>query len=294
MKLCSIFIQIKATVSNHSKVRVDRIKFALYKVIEYHSMSPSRAIKRVMERVVKKVVDGVDKKTEQKFEQSIDVPVTMPTQDAKTSKLIHIKYELKVEIKLGTLYKNMILTAPITVGNVPFFTKEPDPAVRRPSVPQPMPMSHDANARSSVFSNWSLDLYPQISGDRSSVRTSVLYTPTTPIAVMPMPANVMPVMPINHPSYPVLPMSPTSPTIPPASMMSTNSPQDRPLSMNFPPSAPPIDFSNANAASTPLRPQSLFINRPPSYDEVFGFSHQFSQLNMSNTASWSQNASTKS
>lgn len=287
---------MKATVSNHSKVRVDKIKFALYKVIEYHSLSPSLAIKRVMERVIKKVVDGVEKKTEQKFEQSIDVPVTIPTQDAKTSKLIHIKYELKVEIKLGTLYKNMILTAPITIGNVPFFVKEPDPTVRRTSVPQPMPMPmpHDANARSSVFSNWSLDLYPQIGGDRSSVRTSVLYTPTTPVAVMPMPANVMPVMPMSHPSYPVLPMSPTSPTIPPASMMSTHSPQDRPLSMNYPPSAPPIDFSNANAVSTPLRPQSLFINRPPSYDEVFGFSHQFSQLNMSNSTSWSHNASTKS
>lgn len=282
---------MKATVSNHSKVRVEKIKFALYKVIEYHSLSPSLAIKRVMERVIKKVVDGVDKKTEQKFEQSIDVPVTMPTQDAKTSKLIHIKYELKVEIKLGTLYKNMILTAPIIIGNVPFFAKEPEQTVRRSSVPQPAPLPHDVNSRSSVFSNWSLDLYPQISGDRSSVRTSVLYTPTTPVAVMPNPSNVMPMS--HQPSYPVLPISPISPIIPSPSMMNINSPQDRPLSMNYPPSAPPIDFSNANA-STPMRPQSLFINRPPSYDEVFGFSHQFSQLNMSNSASWNQNASTKS
>lgn len=277
---------MKATVSNHSKVRVEKIKFALYKVIEYHSMSPSRAIKRVMERVIKKVVDGVDKKSEQKFEQSIDVPVTMPTQDAKTSKLIHIKYELKVEIKLGALYKNLILTAPIVIGNVPFFTKEPEQTVHRSSVPQPMPLPHDANSRSSVFSNWSLDLYPQINGDRSSARTSMLYPPTSPIGIMQNPTNVMP---MNHPSYPVLPMSPTSPIIPSASMMNTNSPQDRPLSMNFPPSAPPIDFNHVNA-STPMRPQSLFINRPPSYDEVFGFSHH----NMSNPASWNQNASTKS
>lgn len=284
---------MKATVANHSKVRVEKIKFALYKVIEYHSISPSLAIKRVMERVIKKVVDGVDKKTEQKFEQSIDVPVTMPTQDVKTSKLIHIKYELKVEIKLGTLYKNMILTAPIVIGNVPFFIKEPDQSVRRTSVaPQASPLSHDANSRSSVFSNWSLELYPQINGDRSSVRTSVLYPAISPAAVIASPTNV--VMPMSHPPYPVLPMPSMSPTIPPPSIMNANSPQDRPLSMmNFPPSAPPIDFNNVNA-STPLRPQSLFINRPPSYDEVFGFSQQFSQLNMSNSTSWNQNASTKS
>lgn len=253
-------------------------------------MSPSLAIKRVMERIVKKVVDGVEKKTEQKFDQTIDVPDTMPTQDAKTSKLIHIKYELKVEVKLGTLYKNLIITAPIIIGNVPFFTKDPEQTVLRSSAPQPMPFPHDANSRSSVFSNWSLDLYPQINGDRSSVRTSVLYPPTTPVAAMQNPT----IMAMGHPSYPVVPISPISPMSPTMpSMINTNSPQDRPLSMNFPPSAPPIDFSNVNA-STPMRPQSLFVNRPPSYDEVFGFSQQFSQLNMSNSVTWNQNASTKS
>ena len=185
----------------------------------------------------------------------------------------------------------MILTAPIIIGNVSFFIKEPEQTVLRSSVPQPMSLPNDVNSRSSVFSNWSLDLYPQISGDRSSMRTSVLYPSTSPVAIMPNPVNVSP---MSHPSYPMLPVSPTSPTIPTISMMNTNLPQDRRLSMNFPPSAPPIDFNNVNA-STPMRPQSLFVNRPPSYDEVFGFSHQFSQLNMSNSSSWNQNnTSTKS
>lgn len=245
-----------------------------------------------MERMTKKVVDGVDKKTEQKFEQSIDVPVTIPSQDAKTSKVIHIKYELKVEIKLGALHKNLILTAPIVIGNVPFFKNEPEQVALRSSVSHPMPLSHDAHSRSSVFSNWSLDLYPQIGGDRSSIRNSVLYPIASPVtAVMPQPTNVFP---MSHPSYPMLPISPT---IPAAPMMNTSSPQDRPQSLNFSPSAPPIDFTNANA-STPVRPHSVFVNRPPSYDEAmspFGMvPHQFSQLNMTNQSPWNPNASTKS
>lgn len=250
-------------------------------------MQPSRAIKRVVERVIKKVVDGIDKKTEQKLQQSIDVPVTIPSQNAKTSKLIHIKYELKVEIKLGALYKNLILTAPIIIGNVPIFVKEPEQTVLRSSIPQPMPMPLDANSRASVFSNWSLDLYPQIGVDQSAVRNSILYPTASPVIA---------VMPMSHPSYPMLPVLSTSPSILSSTVMNTNLPQDR-QSINFPPSAPPIDFANANA-STPIRPHSLFINRPPSYDEAMSpfseMARQFSQLNMSNQLIGNQNASTKS
>lgn len=280
-------VQLKAIVANHSKVRVEKLKFGLYRIVEYHSMAPSKAVKKVTERLVKKEVDcgdKNDKQAEQKFEQTIDVPVTTPTQDSNTSKLVHINFELKVEIKLPkmSVHKNLILTAPIAIGNVPYFTNETESAVLRSNLPQQMPMPHDVNcSRASVFSNWSLDIYPQINGDRSSIQTLTHYSPTAPVAMNPS-AMIATPMTSNTP-YPLLPnvsMSPISP-VSPANMYAGHLPFERPMSLNSP-SAPPLDF---DASNTPLRPQSLFINRPPSYDEVFGFPGHFNQMNISNAPS---------
>lgn len=255
-----------------------------------------------MERLIKKVVDGVDRKTEQTFQQTIDVPVTTPTQDEKTSKLIHIKYELKVEIKLGTLHKNLVMTIPIVIGNVPYFIKEPDPTVLRSSLPQQMPMTHDSNSsRASILSNWSLDLYPQINADRSSMRTSMQFGAISPITSTPN-APFGTSMNVNH-SYPMMPVSPIIPissmssissisSIPSMHMINNSSlPQERPMSVNFPPSAPPMDFG---AASTPIRPHSLFIDSPPSYHDICGLPSQLNQLHFSNSPSCNHNTSTKS
>lgn len=253
-------------------MRAEKIKFSFYRVIEYHSISPIKATKKVSERLVKKVIDGVDKKTEQKFEQTIDVPVTTPTQDSQTSKLIHITFELEVEVKLPRMHKNLIVSVPITVGTVPFYIQEQEQAVLRSSLP-----SDDSSyPRLSGFSNFSLDLYSQ----RSSMMSHC--SPTAPTAMMPNSSIGSPMS--SNPSYPTLPISPLSPVSPyspQATMMSNHFlPQDRPMSMNYPPSAPPMD-SNAAITSTPMRPHSLFI-RPPAYDEVFGLPGQMSQMNISN------------
>lgn len=260
-------VQLKAIVANHSKVRVEKMKFGLYRIVEYHSLAPSKAVKKVTERLVKKEVDcgdKTDKNAEQKFEQKIDVPVTTPTQDSNTSKLVHINFELKVEIKMPkmSVHKNLILTAPITIGNVPYFTNETESAVLRSNLPQQMPMPHDPNySRASVFSNWSMDLYPQINGDRSSIQTLTHYSPTAMI-----PTSMIATPMASNPSYPLLPNTPMSP-VSPVDMYAGHLPYERPMSLNSP-SAPPLDF---DASSTPIRPQSSFINRPPSYAEVFGF-----------------------
>lgn len=240
------------------------------------------AIRRESERLFKKEVEGVAKKSDQTFEQDIDVPVTTPSQDLKSSRLIHIKYELNVELKLGTLYKNLMVTIPIVVGNVPHFAAEADQPVLRSSISQQMPLPQDP--RLSVFSNWSLDLQPQISGDRSSVRTSICYFPNTPVAIVPSSGFGSPAS--STQAFLISPISSISPiaSIPELSAISNNFAQNRPITMNYPPSAPPVDFNIVNA-STPIRPQSLFINRPPSYDEVFGFSSQLSQPNTSNSPS---------
>lgn len=104
-------------------MHVEKITFALNKIIDYHSKSPKEAIKREIDCLLKFEAGGVSKMTaERQYERSIVVPMTAPSQDFNTSRLIHINYELKVEAKLGVFHKSLMVTAPITVRNVPHYS----------------------------------------------------------------------------------------------------------------------------------------------------------------------------
>lgn len=122
-------------VSNNSRTHVEKVKFALNRIVDYHSKTPGLTIKREISRLLKKEAGGVNKKTEQRYEHVIDVPVATPSQDARTSQLIHIKYEVKVEVKISGLYKNLVITAPLIIGNVPHSFISPRPPVLFPALP---------------------------------------------------------------------------------------------------------------------------------------------------------------
>lgn len=263
---------LQAIVTNHSKVHVEKLKFALNKIVDYHSKSPGLAIKREIHRLLKKEAGGVSKKTEQRYEHTIDVPTTTPSQDSKTSRLIHIKYELKVEAKLGGLYKNLMISVPLTVGNIPHsindrsqtvvFPQLPDlPAglsVRSPSV-RAAPIGFDVR-RLSMSSNSSFHVGPHTSqsdSNASSLQSSMHDQSTSSVPSVP------------NSSY--------------ASANLSSSTQNLSTGSNFTPSAPPMDLN-----STPIRPASVYMDAPPSYDDVFGSpSTSFNQTNFSNSSLYS-------
>lgn len=246
-------------MTNHSKVHVEKLKFALNKIIDYNSKSPGLAIKREIHRLLKKEAGGVGRKTEQRYEHVIDVPMMIPpSQDSKTSRLIHIKYELKVEAKLGGLYKNLIISVPLTVGNVPHsinarsqpvFPQLPDlPSgltVRMPSA------SIDSDIRrlsmSSIPSFRSVPNSSQSDSNASSFRSSM-----------------------HDHSMSSVPRMPNSSLGSAHTVNLSQSTQNVSTGTEFQPSAPPMDLSTANT-STPIRPATIYImDAPPSYDEVFG------------------------
>lgn len=258
----------QAIVTNHSKVHVEKIKFALNKIIDYHSKTPL-AIKREIHRMLKKEAGGVSKKTEQRYEHIIEVPTTAPSQDANTSRLIHIKYELKVEAKLGGLYKNLVITIPITIGNVPHsingrvqpvFPVLPDLpnglTVRVPTV-----AGFDIR-RLSMSSNASFRITPNSS---QNVSDASLHLPS-----------------IQDQS--------TAESLSNASVGSlsrnlSSSTQNVSTTSEFQPTAPPMDLNSPNT-STPVRPATVYMDAPPSYDEVFGTpsTSTFNQSNFSNSS----------
>lgn len=251
-------------------MHVEKLKFFLYQTIEYHSQAPSKRIRTDNKRILKMDCDGVCKKSEKKCEIVIDVPMTIPpTQDAIVSQLIHIKYGLEIEAKMSKFHKNLVTKLPITIGTVPHISANgsSQSSFRMSLGPQ----TSEADL-THVFSNWSLDS-PQNQSNRSSIQSQY---PILPVAY-PNPSPIPYPISSNSTGLPY----PTISFMPNPSPISNNwsiSSRNSMPAIGYQPTAPPIDFSMADS-STPLRPTSLFVPRPPSYDEACNFPGQINQTN---------------
>lgn len=247
------------TVANSSKVHVEKLKYFLYQYVEYHSSKPSERIKTDNKRILKKEADGVVKKSEQKFDLVIDVPKDLsPSQDKSSSRLIHINYEVRVEAKIGTLHKSLVVQTPITIGTV---AHEQQVTLRLAMGPQ----SPTSAVVPRVFTNVSLEILPHDQSNRSS-----LLTPQYPFSqlhsISSSPSfSVSPTYAIAQP-YAVSPMSMVSNPSVGSQMNRFSYSAQSSYQMNpYQPTAPPISTPDFNS-SVPDRPVSMFV--PPSYDEA--------------------------
>lgn len=119
-------------VSNRSSTHVDKVKFSLYQLIEYHSTQPARFTRSEELRVVRKEAGGVDKHSEQRYEHWLDIPDHLPA--TRTGRgIINISYELRVEAKLAGWTRNLVETVPFVVASLPYF------AADAPPPPEPTP-----------------------------------------------------------------------------------------------------------------------------------------------------------
>lgn len=109
-------LPLQVTVTNNSSTHVDKVKFSVRKIINYFSITPITMQKQEIIKILKKEAGGVDKKSEQKYEHMLLIP-DLPATDEQASKIIHITYEIKVEVKLSGLYKNIIETIPLIIGS---------------------------------------------------------------------------------------------------------------------------------------------------------------------------------
>lgn len=269
------------TIVNASKLHVEKLKYFLYQFVEYHSTGPSERFRIDDRRLLKKETDGVSKKSEQKYELVIDVPTDIPpSQDKTSSRLIHIRYEIKVEAKIGGLHKSLVITAPIVVGTV----QHEQPGTFRISLGPQTPQTPDA-ALPRLFTNLSLELVPHHQSNRQSIQMAQY-------SISPL-HNQSNRSSIQSPQYPVSPQYHNHITTSPpygspigfvpntsigSEMNRLSYPPQSPYSINpYQPSAPPMSPYDLNS-SAPVRPTSLFV--PPSYDEACGNPRsQFNRLN---------------
>lgn len=238
-------LPIQVMLQNNSRVNIEKVKFGIYKTITYISGTHMR--KHEVQKILKKEAGGVNKKTEQNYQHTIDIPAATPTQNDDVSQIIHINYELKIEAKLSGLYKNLLTSLPFTIGNVPACgnVAMPLPATTNPVTipcgpPYPTAQLHDiARPLGFNFNNLSITSSPShstIGADNTSM------------------TNGSPVSTISRASHSIS-----------SSITSTS------MNASYPPSAPPFELSSMDLSyNSTFSDNSLRIDAPPSYDEVFG------------------------
>lgn len=262
-------LPIQVVITNNSRINVDKVKFSLHKIISYHSSMPNRVRKIDVQKIMKKEAGGVAKKTEKRYQHEIEIPVATPSQTDEVSLLIHIQYELRVEAKVSGLYKNIIQSLPLTIGNVPAngSLALPLPATSAPvAVPYGPPYSLN---RLSMTSNSSFRLVSSTSPgsicssgrlDRSA-NTSYL---TDTDSIISATDSTLSRASNSFSSY-------RSGSISSAAITDTSLSSMTSSSSQFHPSAPPLDLSAINISQTSTSTQnSVCLDAPPSYDEVFG------------------------
>lgn len=230
-------------------MNVEKVKYYLNQIIEYNSTAPSERIKTETKCLLKKKSDGVCKQSEQEFNLVIEVPNNVPpTQDKAISRLILIKYEVKVEAKVGGMHKNLVTTTPITIGTIPHTI------ANAPTLPNEQPVIFGIGPQvpgiipsdvASMYSNLSQDLNsPHNHSNRSSIQLRMYPNPMmgfVPNASIDSQLNRFSLLSQN--SYAGIPYSPTAPP-------------------------PPPDFNTSSPAQTSTQFVLNSPIRPPSYQEA--------------------------
>lgn len=245
--VCGEKLPIQVVVTNNSSTHVEKVKFTLRKIVDYHSKAPTRSTKQEIVKVLKKEAGGVSKKSEQKYEHLLDVP-ELASSDKQSSNIIHISYDIVVEVKISGLYKNLIETVPVTIGTIPLRNVDLpgwsgtatglQEYQSMPVLPTNMPMPHST-------------MYPSLP---SHLNDS--YRPAA-----------------ENPSFGFSSSSP----------IQNQTVEPRRSSTNVP-SAPPLDFYSVSPNST-RSSICADADAPPSYSEVFGSPHHRHSMSINSSMS---------
>jgi hypothetical protein len=117
-------IVITTKIINNSRVAADEIKFTLRKIVVYYSQTPRSKARQDIVDVTKTKATGVAPNSTGKYMQNLLVPPLPPT-NTTLCRVIHINYEVEVEVKVAGPHKNPIIRIPITIGTVPLIQQYP-------------------------------------------------------------------------------------------------------------------------------------------------------------------------
>lgn len=262
-------LPVQVLVTNRSRTTVEKVKFTLQQICEYHSTSPARYMRTEMVRVLRKEAGGVERNGEQRYEHMLEIPEALVATRTGNG-ILNIRYELQIEAKLAGLYKNLQLSMPFIVATLPYFSSDNEEAgdARQPA--QLLPAQPQSNgARFTPVIGWRPPLESRTpTNDAASTMTlnepnrasypdaNITPTPSAYPSLQSLP-NVPYTPPYTPPSFHNAPPNYAYATGPSNHMMSASMSAMPPYNPHFhpaahrasmrseryvPPTAPPLDF----------------------------------------------------
>lgn len=108
-------IPVSVHLEHESSVTIHELKFQLRQVLSFYSQQPQRKCKTEQNKVVDIRCKVMDSRKVGKFQRVLQIP-HLPVTYVTVSELAAITYEVRVEVKLGGLNKNPVLTVPVIIG----------------------------------------------------------------------------------------------------------------------------------------------------------------------------------
>lgn len=127
-------VNVIAEVNNQTNVEIVYLKISLKRIIDYHSTTPYKKVKREVRTEREMRCVGVPKQELKKFDENFKIPAVPPT-NVNSCTVIQVCYELQIKAKVSGIHKSPVLKFPITIGTIPLFNFQPTLQTQMPSAP---------------------------------------------------------------------------------------------------------------------------------------------------------------
>ncbi|XP_059611821.1 arrestin domain-containing protein 2-like [Phlebotomus argentipes] len=117
-------IPIEAIVANNCAYSINKIAFALRKIITYKCTYPAKAEKDEVTTIREKFVDCLVENEQSSFLERLEIPETPPT-TLHFCNVLNIAYEARVMAVIPGITANPSVAIPIIIGTAPFESNQP-------------------------------------------------------------------------------------------------------------------------------------------------------------------------
>lgn len=138
-------ISFTAECDNASNVKVNSLKFILRKVVSFHTNQPRRETKKDKITIAELSVGPVEAAASNTWNQQMEIP-PLPPSNLVNCGIIDLDYEIKVEVEVAGVHRNLEGKIPIVLGTIPLASiQQPAPytdvPIQDPSLAPTQPVS---------------------------------------------------------------------------------------------------------------------------------------------------------
>jgi len=113
-------IPFTVEIDNASNVEIDKVAFAVKKMIKWTAHTPRHSTKDDTVEVVKLEIEGVPAGGSKSWNQTLPLP-EMPFHNLNGCSIINLTYKFQVTAKVSGIHKDLNLSIPIMLGSVPLM-----------------------------------------------------------------------------------------------------------------------------------------------------------------------------